>query len=178
MTDHLLSPVAALDSQAPARLMLDDGPEHKTEYAFQGHGFALDKLGILIPPQARCEVVEGLQVCPLPGAADWFLGMAQLRGYILPVFDLQRLALGSGTAPQRLRRFLVLEPQQKGLAVLLPAMPKRLQFSLQQQMDNQAGVPPRLLSHCRNLFYDNGLWLELDFDGLFSQMTKQLVVTH
>lgn len=178
MTDQLLSPVAALDSQVPARLILESGVEETTAYAFQGHGFELEKLGILIPPLLRCEVVDNLQVCPLPGAANWFLGMAQLRGYILPVFDLQQLAFGSATEIKKLKRFLVIEPQQKGLAILLPAMPRRMQFVSQQQMDNQAGVPMQLLPFCRNLFYDKRMWMELDFDGLFSQMANRLVVSH
>lgn len=178
MTDQLLSPIAALDSQAPARLILDAGFEEKTAYAFQGHGFELEKLGILIPPLSRCEVVENLQICPLPGAADWFMGMAQLRGYILPVFDLQKLAFGSASQVHQYKRFLVIEPQQKGLAIVLPGMPRRLQFTPEQSVQNQSGVPVQLMPYCRNLFYDKTMWLELDFDGLFSQMANRLVVNH
>lgn len=178
MTEQLLSPIAALDSQAPARLILDAGNEDKTDYIFQGHGFEMEKLGVLIPPVLRCEVVENLQVCPLPGAANWFLGMAQLRGFILPVFDLQQLVFGNESQTQRHRRFLVIDPQQKALAIVLPTMPKRLQFIHPQQMDNQAGVPVQLMPYCRNVYYDKSLWLELDFDGLFSQMAGRLLVTH
>ena len=178
MTEQLLSPIAALDSQAPARLILDSGIEGKSDYAFQGHGFEMQKLGVLIPPALRCEVVENLQVCPLPGAASWFLGMAQLRGFILPVFDLQQLVFGGDSQSHKQSRFLVIDPQQKALAIVLPTMPKRIQLLPQQQMDNQAGVPVQLLPYCRSLYYDKALWLELDFDGLFSQMASKLLVTH
>lgn len=177
MTDQWLSPVAALDAQASARSIFT-AEQDEQQFAFQGHGFELGNLGILIPPSLRCEVVENLQLCSLPGTAKWLVGMAQLRGRIIPVFDLQTLLFDNPKRPTQQNRVLVVEPQNKGLAIVLPKTPKRLEFTEQQILENHSGVPDVVEPFCRNVFYDDGLWLELDIEAYFTQMSTKLVVTH
>lgn len=176
--NQLLSPVAALDAQATVCPVLSDESETQQGLAFKGHGFELPNMGILIPPALRCEIVENLQTCPLPGTAAWLLGMTQLRGRILPVFDLQRLLFGNGNKLKSKNRMLVIEPQKKGLALVLPSIPRRLELSEQHILSGNGGVPEAIEPYCRKVFYDRVLWVELDIEALFNQVTQKLVVAH
>ena len=173
----LQSPIAALDSQPSAALDWS-GQEETQQWAFQGHGFELSSLGILLEPQLRCEVVNGLHICPLPCTAPWLIGMSQLRGRVLPVFDLEELFFG--TAINRNLSFptLVIEAQSKSLAMALPSLPRRMKFTEQQVMESQSGVPEIAKPFCRRVFYQDRLWADIDYDSLFLHMRERLIITH
>lgn len=175
--DSLQSPVAALDGQASATL---DWAQQKQEvqWAFQGHGFELGNLGVLIEPELRCEVVNGLQICSIPGTARWLLGMSQLRGRVLPVFDLRELFFGEATKNTSALPILVIEAQAKSLAFLLPGMPRRIELTEQQAIESQSGVPEIIKPYCRKLFYQDRLWVNFDYDSFFLHMREKLVIAH
>ncbi len=68
--------------------VVDGSADFIEGYAFRsGETHWLDTSGCL------CEVVEDLQLHDVAGTSDWFAGLANYRGYLLPVTDL-RLWLG------------------------------------------------------------------------------------
>lgn len=175
---EMQSPIEALDSQASSRLIFDADTQAQSNAVFHGHGFELQSLGILIAPELRCEVVDDLQICSLPGTRSWLLGMAQLRGKILPVFDLQSMVFDSHKKRNTDKRVLIINAHEKGLGVLLPGLPKRLSFTESHRMTNHSGVPEGISPFSRQVFYQDRLWVELDFDGFFSQMATNVVMSH
>lgn len=74
---------------------------------------------LALPVECMREVVPARPYTPLPGSADWVLGLANVRGRILTVLDLGgRLGLArSARLPQH--RILILEQHRRwvGLAV-------------------------------------------------------------
>lgn len=68
------------------------------------------------------EVVEILSVPPLtpvPGAADWMLGVANVRGNLLPVVDLKRFLTGERSLLFEGQRMLVARQSGGNVAVLV-----------------------------------------------------------
>ncbi|HVL02183.1 MAG TPA: chemotaxis protein CheW [Dongiaceae bacterium] len=169
----LVSPTAALDAQATVRRHIADISQPAAAAAFSGHGFVIDSLGFLLPPQLKCEVLERLQPCPLPGTAAWLMGMVHVRGRIMPVFDLRRLLFPNESA-QRPQRYLSIDPQQKGLALALYSMPFRLDLQEHQRLTRTAGIPEILLPFCSNLFHHDRVWIELDYKAFFIQQSQRL----
>jgi twitching motility protein PilI len=169
-----VSPTAALDAQAAVRRHLSDATQTTTAPAFSGHGFVIDSLGFLLPATLKCEVMEKLSPCPLPGTANWLLGMTHVRGRILPVFDLRRLLFPQGAA-QRPQRFLCIEPQQHGFALALYSMPFRLELQEHQRLQRTTGVPESLLPFCSNVFHRDRVWIELDYKSFFLQQSQRLL---
>lgn len=178
MSEQMIPPIAALDSQASIQFSIQKTENETEMFVFQGHGFELQNVGILVAPHLRCEVVENLSLCPLPGTAQWLVGMAQLRGRILPVFDMQSLIEGSTYKRRKVQKLLVIEPQQNGMAIVLPNLPVRMEFMQQQILENRHGVPEALAPYTTNLYYHEKLWIEVDFRALFLNMSEKLVVTH
>lgn len=167
------SPCAALDAQASARQWLDHQTESKPAFAFQGHGFIIDNLGFLLPAPLRCELVEDLQLCPLPGTARWLLGMTHLRGKILPVFDLRSL-ISSAAQPGRYQRFLFIDPQDRGFAIAIGSMPFRLDLEPHQKLVRSTGIPEILVPFCQALYQSDKVWIELDYKAFFHQQSQRL----
>lgn len=53
--------------------------------------FSLNERLFAVPSGKIAEVTHPLSVVPLPGTADWFLGLANLRGGVIAVLNLKKL---------------------------------------------------------------------------------------
>jgi purine-binding chemotaxis protein CheW len=74
--------------------------------------FALDAEEYAVPILSVVEVVPILDITPFPDAPDYIIGLANLRGKILPVLDLEKkFQLNNGTAGSR-EHIMVAESQQ------------------------------------------------------------------
>lgn len=168
-----ITPCQALDLQGIAQQWL----AHETNapaHAFKGHGFLLETLGFLLPPALRCELVENIPICALPGTAPWLLGMTHLRGKILPVFDLKRLVFGGTTAP-RYQRYLCVDVDERGFALGVGRMPFAVSLQAQHRLARIAGIPELLQAHCQAVYHHEHFWIDLDFKAFFRQHAEQLV---
>lgn len=169
-----MKPCAALDSQATARRWLQS--ELDTEQvspAFQGHGFRLGNLGCLLSQHLHCEVVDEIPLCLIPGTSPILLGMTHLRGRILPVFDLH-LAITQQHS-QTHSRFLFVDAQTDGFAIAIKELPSRKQFQDAQRMHEISGIDTSVQPFCQQVFYDDCLWLDLDYKALFTQLTQRML---
>lgn len=64
------------------------------------------------------EILTIPSVTVVPGAKNWILGVANVRGTLVPVVDLRRFLGGGKTAPDKYSRVLVIQ-QQGGVVGLL-----------------------------------------------------------
>jgi purine-binding chemotaxis protein CheW len=53
--------------------------------------FSLNEKLFAVPSERIAEVAHPLSIAPLPGTADWFLGLANLRGGVIAVLNLKKL---------------------------------------------------------------------------------------
>ena len=75
--------------------------------------FSLDNEEYAVPILSVAEVVPALEITPFPDAPDYILGLANLRGKILPVLDLQKKFHLSHTASAIRQHIMVAESEQK-----------------------------------------------------------------
>ncbi|MGW8367155.1 MAG: chemotaxis protein CheW [Gammaproteobacteria bacterium] len=95
--------------------------ERRSRAAAAGHGSGIsseaEKVGIafrlggerfVAPREETREVLTyPASITRVPGAQDWVSGLANVRGQLLPVFDLKSYLGGAMTVPDRLTRVLV-----------------------------------------------------------------------
>jgi chemotaxis signal transduction protein len=55
------------------------------------YGFRIAELGFLIPQGAHSTFIESAAVFPVPNTINWLRGLANVRGNMVPVFDLGRM---------------------------------------------------------------------------------------
>jgi twitching motility protein PilI len=112
------------------------------------------------------EVVEDLAVHAMPNTASWFAGMVNLRGNLIPVFDLHVL-IGSRT--ETLGRLLVIDRGDRAAAVPIDALPRPV--DPQHRSSHMPPVPADIEPFVRRAHLDRGeIWLELDFSALFESL--------
>jgi twitching motility protein PilI len=92
-------------SQAAGLPIMEDAREEWTGVQFVLHGREL-----LASMGDVTEIVSLPSVTKIPGVRPWVLGMANMRGMLLPVIDLERFLYGESTrAMDTQRRLLVVE---------------------------------------------------------------------
>ena len=94
MTGELLSLGEALNRQfeLPDVVEAESIPAPNTESStIVAHSFILGDIGFLLPGNLVSEVVQDLPFCQFPHVPRWLWGMVNLRGNLLPMFDLRDL---------------------------------------------------------------------------------------
>ena len=87
------------------------------------------------------EVVEILpmpQVTPVPGAAPWMLGVANVRGNLLPIVDLKQFLEGERTVLHEGQRVLIVRQPGGDVAVTIDELFGQRSFVETQRLDGEA----------------------------------------
>lgn len=101
-----------LRNAAPLPLKRDTRPE------WQGLGFQISGVRLVAPLSEVSEILTPPRVTALPRVKDWMLGIANVRGRLIPVIDLHRFMGIAATVPRTQWRVLVVE-QGETIAGLL-----------------------------------------------------------
>lgn len=80
---------------------------------WEGVGFRLDGHGCVIPLEQVKEILTKVSISYIPGAKEWVLGVANVRGNLMPILDLKGFLTGTKTKMSRESRILVM--QHKGI---------------------------------------------------------------
>jgi len=175
---ELISPSKALAmQQGSSTKLMAELTEQKTEVIFQGHGFFIDNFGLLIPGTVQCEIIEEIRLCPIPHTQTWFHGMTNLRGGIVPVFDLQHMLGFSPTSKQtRKQKLLIINSNQDPLGILIDTLPKAVRFSPEHHLQTPPTPPGKLAAFCKNFFKTERIWIEWEINQFFESHTQRNVV--
>lgn len=120
-------------------------------------GFRVGQLRLLIQTGILSEVITQTPIDPMPNVPNWFVGVMNLRGNLIPVFDLHRL-LETGEAGQT-QRVLVLDQGSNGVGIPIDGLPHAVHLG-----DALHNIPPlheTLQEHVTNAYKtDGGIWLD------------------
>ncbi len=131
------------------------------------YGFRIGELGLLVSPDAGSEVLAVPAACALPGASPGFLGLINLRGSLVPLYDLCAL-LGMGESGAA-TMVLVFGQGEQAVAVLTDGYPKAL-LSL-RPLSSLPPLPAALGSHVSGGYVqDDAVWLEFDHVSYFDEV--------
>ncbi len=135
------------------------------------HGFVIGEIGLLLPKKEISEVLESINSCRLPNTSPVLYGMANLRGKIVPLFDLHRLL---GIEPARQRMFLVVGDGGDAVGVLLDRLPRRVVIAATDKLPIVPPLPPALRPFARAAYDVQGVWLDWDLAGFFASLQEQI----
>lgn len=86
---------------------------------WRGIGFRIGKQRLASEFEDVVEIVQLPAVTPVPGAQPWMLGVANVRGNLLPVVDLKQFLEGTRTVVHENQRMLVVRQSGGNVAVLI-----------------------------------------------------------
>jgi twitching motility protein PilI len=128
-------------------------------------GFRLGSIGLLVPPGMLSELVDDTEVYPLPTTPDWFHGLINLRGGLVPVFNLKKLLRVEDQGEDK-PNLLVLNGGVAAVGVLIDGLPLTLDIS--KRLQQSPPLPAILREHSQAVYMrEQEIWVEFDFDGFF-----------
>ena len=101
-------------THAPGRPELVEAPGH-----WRGVGFRLGQRRLVSSFEEVVEILSLPAVTPVPGAQSWMLGVANVRGSLLPVVDLKQFLEGERTLVHEGQRVLVVRQSGGNVAVII-----------------------------------------------------------
>jgi len=109
------------------------------------------------------EVKEIINYTPditaVPGTKSWLLGVANIRGNLLPIVDLQAYLLGRATVPGRRSRVLVLDHEGVFSGLLVDQMVGIRHFRSSEQTEESVPLPETIGRFVENCFeQDQEVW--------------------
>ena len=117
------------------------------------------------------EVVEIMpmpQVTPVPGAQPWMLGVANIRGNLLPIVDLKQFLDGERTVLHEGQRVLIVRQPGGDVAVTIDELYGQRSFNDEQQIPADALSESMLAEGRYAHFVDRAYRLAEDAWGIFS----------
>jgi twitching motility protein PilI len=133
--------------------------------------FRIGQMHLLAPFDVSSELTEMPAVYPLPRMPANLLGLVNLHGRILPLFDLAKL-FETEHMPREKRMLLVIGHGNNAAGIVIDGLPRRMAFMPETQI-----VPPALPAAAAGALrasYSAGhdAWYEFDYAQLLDQLVS------
>ncbi len=159
-----LNPVEALTRFQPPE-HIHFGQEETLDEFVVRYGYRIGDHGFLVKPETRSEVVEEHTVHPVPLTESFVRGMVNLRGNLVPVFDLVPL-LTSDKVGSQSQTVLVVGDGGDEIGVLVDDIPRAIYDS--GTRSEAPALPESFQEFVRETIPHGGTnWVEFDCQAYF-----------
>lgn len=133
------------------------------------YGFRIGDIGLLVGSDTVSEVLEKTAIYPLPNTPAWALGLVNLRGNLVPVFDVKLLLELKESQNSEKRWLLVLDQGERAVGILIDGLPQTASTS--QVLSRLPPLPALLRAYTGKAYaQDDSIWLEFDHQGFFQAL--------
>lgn len=174
MVAELLSPTVAL-----TRYFVSSDQEHGLSEAADGssqiqrYGFRIGGCRFVHDLNLAVELIEPPACYELPNSRAWFPGLVNLRGNLVPVFDLKSLLGGAGVAGGR-QMLLVIGSGERAAALVIDGTPDHISIDAGSRIDEPDGVPEILRNHLQGAYqYAGETWYQASYEGVFGSLAQR-----
>jgi twitching motility protein PilI len=168
---ELLSPTVAL-----TRYFVAPDQEHGlSETAqVQRYGFRIGACRLVHDLSLAVELIELPRCYNLPSSSAWFSGLVNLRGNLVPVFDLESLLGGTGPAGGR-QMLLVIGTGESAAALIIDGTPDHISIDAGSRIDQPDNVPEILRDQLQGAYeYAGETWYQANYEGLFESLARRI----
>ena len=103
---------------------------------WRGVGFRLGSRRLAVSFSEIIEIITCPPLTPIPGGQGWLLGIANIRGTLLPVVDLKQFLEGERTVLHETTRMLVVRQPGGNVAVLIDELYGQRNFTDEQRIES------------------------------------------
>ena len=140
------------------------------------YGFMVGTMGFLVPENTLGEVLRKYTVYSIPNTKNWLRGLVNLRGNLIPVYDISIL-FGQQDSLMNYENLLILDKGADAVGILINRLPEVCEVDNWQALDNLSGVVPGLEKFTQES-YRNGdmIWLSFDHREYFKSIKNDVVI--
>ena len=162
--------------QGPGVSLLDLDLNAQVEKKIKRYGFEIGNLGFLINKETICEVVKGFKIFPIPNTRSWMRGWINLRGNLIPVYDLS-LLLGLTEEPKHYESLLILDKQSESIGILIDKLPKTCDVSEWELITSIPQLQVDLTDFIHNAYQaKDRVWLDLEHKGFVESIKDSIAI--
>lgn len=180
-SDHTLEkPLPNIETTSPEVQPLLDVPFWTEDAATSAlgtrHGFLFGRLGLLSEPNLAFELSEVLPDFALPNTRAWFQGLVNVRGNVIPVFDLKQ-ALDDHEPTSAKTMLLIVGSADNSAGLIVDGLPVNIEFWDDDKLADLSSLPDLLRDHTQAAYnYQGRIWLEVNYDSLFHGLSERVMV--
>jgi chemotaxis signal transduction protein len=171
--NNLMTPSQALnktfDLPDEPLLPLEEAPTANVVRSL--HAFTVGNVGFLLPAETVSELFYDLAYCRLPNTPPTLLGMANVRGDIIPLFDLNEL-FGIAADPNVHWHVLVIGNGEEAVGIRVTNLPTRVMLSAQNRLKTLPPLPENLRPYIRACYQLDGIWVDWDITACLTHSVK------
>ncbi len=156
--------------------LLSTANENVKQQARQG--FRINDYNFMLKFADGNQISEIPDIYPLPNAPRWFLGMANINGQTLPVFNLKSyFGIEDRQKPHKKKPMLfILQQGKNATGIMIDGLLERLTISDKQIQDN-IEIPIKLANFIDNAYLLNQeIWYDMDCLAFLDEIETSLVV--
>ncbi|MBI3187584.1 MAG: chemotaxis protein CheW [Gammaproteobacteria bacterium] len=86
------------------------------------YGYEVGVIRLLVPANTLSEVLRKFTLYPIPNTKEWLRGLVNLRGNLIPVYDVSML-FGMSDAPANYDSLLILDKGAEAVGILIDKLP-------------------------------------------------------
>lgn len=137
------------------------------------HAVLVGNLGLLLPDDEVCELIEDPEVCRLPNTSTWFSGITSVRGNMIPVFDMHELF---DIVHEHLhRRMIVVGENEKAVAFWVDDFPRIVTLSEEDDVASTPPIPSLIREHARKYYLrDEQIWVDWNIETFVTTLGEML----
>ncbi len=159
---HLLQDMEAWSRTYAAPLPL----EEEIRSVWSGIGFRIGRHRFVAPMQHVREIMKYPRVSQVPGSKEWVRGIANIRGNLLPIFDLQGFLSGLITPVRRETRVLAINRDKLNAGLIVDEIYGMKHFD-QEGFDAHMQYDVQWLDYMKGGYAINGeSWVVFNLDKL------------
>lgn len=139
-------------------------------------GFKLGGLGFLLDEHAISELADFENVCAIPNTAAWVLGLINLRGNLVPVFDIVKV-LDLTLPEEKKRMLLILGQGEETVGFLIDDLPAHQFLSSEDKLNSLPALPESLRTYLSGAYEkENFLWFDFEHQGFFESLSSKIAI--
>ena len=159
------------NADIPAMFQYDTAiamPEAKLDPVF---GIRIGSVGFFISTAVYCEVLDKIQVNTLPNIHPWISGILNLRGNLVPLFDL--LTVFEQPVDNKKRRLFAIDRGEKAVALWIDGFPEIKDKATFKPLKILPTLPPIVQRFVTDGYeHDGQVWLDIKFEDLFKALGR------
>ncbi len=162
-------PAAAAVPTASATASADERPTG----TLQRQGFRIGGLRLMIPYEHGSELIEMPPTYQLPNSPAWFVGMANLHGGLVPVFDLVE-RFGVEHDAKATPMLLVLGHGDDKAGLVIDGLPQRLRPTAADRLEDPALHEALVDCVSDAYWFADQDWMEFSYAALLDRLVAEL----
>ncbi|MCP4699996.1 MAG: hypothetical protein GY862_24565 [Gammaproteobacteria bacterium] len=139
-------------------------------------GFRVGDMGLLIAAETISELTEIMAVCAIPNTAPWLLGLVNLRGNLVPVFEMAMILNIEANSTEK-RMLLILGEGDAAAGILIDGLPAHQSLTSADEMESLPALPGVIKPYIPSAYEQEGtIWFNFDHLGFFQSLAVRVAL--